>query len=410
MHPQTGKIIADADMDHAMSYCFDRGGGQYTRLVPVDMLPVDLKNIPRRVETDEGMIVLPVPRQPGPDGQLADIQLEAQPVVTPPSSPNGVATDNIQSRIDSIINASPGPGGSNSLVLATRGFDGTTPTRALQHHGGGGAGSSARREKIYCDKWIHDGTCAFTQQGCKYKHEMPHDRETQEKLGLFHGYPAWWKKQALDQQRPLAIDDRPVNLSAGRAGFSALGASASMGSGLSTAVVSSNWRAGPGPVGESGVQASPTSPSPTTGGSGSVLGRGGSVGFGGSGRGNARQPRTFASFQPATYGPIAPPSRAGGSGSGSGSGSATAATRSTRALTVSSAASTGNEDGAAAGGAPYNHHTHQQQRSSGFDSGNPFAPLGDLNQSGRAARARRDESSSADTTADGDEEQRGAPL
>lgn len=82
MHPQTGKIIADADMDHAMSYCFDRGGGQYTRLVPVDMLPVDLKNMPRLVNTDEGMIVLPVPRQPGPDGQLADIQLEAQPVVT----------------------------------------------------------------------------------------------------------------------------------------------------------------------------------------------------------------------------------------------------------------------------------------------------------------------------------------
>ncbi|KAL2289746.1 hypothetical protein FJTKL_01073 [Diaporthe vaccinii] len=389
MHPQTGKIIADADMDHAMSYCFDRGGGQYTRLVPVDMLPVDLKNVPRRVETDEGMIVLPVPRQPGPDGQLADIQLEAQPVVT--------------SRIDSIINASPGPGSSNSLVLSTRGFDGTTPTRALQHHGGG-SGGSARREKIYCDKWIHDGTCAFTQQGCKYKHEMPHDRETQEKLGLFHGYPAWWKKQALDQQRPLAIDDRPVNLTTGRPGFASLTSSTSMGSGLSTAVVSSNWRAGPGPVGDSAVQVSPTSPSPTTGGSGSALGRGGSVGFGSGSRGNARQPRTFASFQPATYGPIAPPSRAGGSGSGSGS--ATTTTRSTRALTVSSAASTGNEDGVTGrGGAPYSHTTqHQHQRSSGFDSGNPFAPLGE------ATRVRREESGSADTTADGDEEQRGAPL
>lgn len=82
MHPQTGKIIADADMDHAMSYCYDRGGGQYTRLVPVDMLPVDLQNMPRRVNTDEGMIVLPVPRQPGPDGQLANIQLETQRVVT----------------------------------------------------------------------------------------------------------------------------------------------------------------------------------------------------------------------------------------------------------------------------------------------------------------------------------------
>lgn len=90
-------------------------------------------------------------------------------------------------------------------------------------------------------------------------------------------------------------------------------------------------------------------------------------------------------------------------------------TRSTRALTVSSAVSgsNSNEDGATGGGgAPYNHHA-QQRSASGFDSGNPFAPLvGDVAQSGgRASRVRRDESSSADTTADGDEEeQRGAPL
>ncbi|KKY32419.1 putative c-x8-c-x5-c-x3-h type zinc finger protein [Diaporthe ampelina] len=408
MHPQTGKIIADSDMDRAMCYCYDRGGGQYTRLVPVDLLPVELSNIPRRVDTDEGMIVLPVPRQPGPDGQLADIQLETQPVVTPPSSPNGVAGDNIQSRIDSIVNASPGPS-SGALVLSTRGFDGTTPTRALTQHGhGAGAGGSARREKIYCDKWIHDGTCAFTQQGCKYKHEMPHDRETQEKLGLFHGYPGWWKKQAVEQQRPLAIDDRPVSLSAGRAGFGSLGASTSMGSGLSTAVVSSNWRAGPGPVGDTGVNGSPASASPASG-NGSIVGRGGTIGFGGTGRGNARQPRTFASFQPpaATYGPIGPPSRAGASGSGSaslsGSAAAPVTTRGTRALTASSAASNGTNDDIGGGGG------HQQR--SALDSTNPFAPLGDLNQpSARAARARRDEDSSNDTTADADEEQRGAPL
>lgn len=82
MRPKSGKIIADSDMDRAMCYCYDRGGGQFTRLVPVDMLPVDLKNIPRLVSNDDGMIILPIPRQPGPDGQLANIQLEAQPVVT----------------------------------------------------------------------------------------------------------------------------------------------------------------------------------------------------------------------------------------------------------------------------------------------------------------------------------------
>lgn len=82
MHPKSGKIIADSDMDRAMCYCYDRGGGQYTRLVPVDMLPVDLQNMPRRVNNDDGMIILPIPRQPGPHGQLANIQLETQPVVT----------------------------------------------------------------------------------------------------------------------------------------------------------------------------------------------------------------------------------------------------------------------------------------------------------------------------------------
>lgn len=60
----------------------------------------------------------------------------------------------------------------------------------------------ARREKIYCDKWVHDGVCAFAQQGCKYKHEMPLDVPTQRSLGLFHGLPAWWKREhGLDMKR-----------------------------------------------------------------------------------------------------------------------------------------------------------------------------------------------------------------
>lgn len=58
-----------------------------------------------------------------------------------------------------------------------------------------------RRPKIYCDKWVHEGVCAFTQQGCKYKHEMPFDRQTQHQLGLFHGLPAWWKKHQVELQR-----------------------------------------------------------------------------------------------------------------------------------------------------------------------------------------------------------------
>jgi hypothetical protein len=58
-----------------------------------------------------------------------------------------------------------------------------------------------RRTKIYCDKWIHDGTCAFTQQGCKYKHEMPFDKATQQSLGLFHGFPKWWRDHQEELQK-----------------------------------------------------------------------------------------------------------------------------------------------------------------------------------------------------------------
>lgn len=59
-----------------------------------------------------------------------------------------------------------------------------------------------RRQKIYCDKWIHEGVCAFTQLGCKYKHEMPMDKATQLSLGLNHGLPAWYKRAQAVQIRP----------------------------------------------------------------------------------------------------------------------------------------------------------------------------------------------------------------
>ena len=74
---------------------------------------------------------------------------------------------------------------------------------------------SGKKTKIYCDKWVHEGVCAFTQQGCKYKHEMPQDRATQHALGLFQGLPAWYKRHQSELQRSRAPDtgsDLPVAL------------------------------------------------------------------------------------------------------------------------------------------------------------------------------------------------------
>lgn len=82
MKPTNGTVIADSDMDDTMGYCYDRGDGQYTRLIPVDSLPFALKDIPARVGSDEGLIVLPVPRKAGNGGQPADSQLLPASAVT----------------------------------------------------------------------------------------------------------------------------------------------------------------------------------------------------------------------------------------------------------------------------------------------------------------------------------------
>ncbi|OLN85969.1 hypothetical protein CCHL11_05417 [Colletotrichum chlorophyti] len=133
------------------SYCLDRGNGNYTRLIPADLLP-PLVGILAVQYGHEGMLILPTPRGLDPQNPLGNV---IQPV-------------EFKKRIDHIVASSPVP---------------------------------PKKPKIYCDKWVHEGVCAFTQQGCKYKHEMPLDKATQHSLGLFHGLPSWWKKQQAEIQR-----------------------------------------------------------------------------------------------------------------------------------------------------------------------------------------------------------------
>lgn len=49
------------------AYCLDRGNGQYTRLIPADMLPA-LVEIPTRQTGASGMIVLPALQATPPQG------------------------------------------------------------------------------------------------------------------------------------------------------------------------------------------------------------------------------------------------------------------------------------------------------------------------------------------------------
>ncbi|CAF3563508.1 hypothetical protein SNK03_003538 [Fusarium graminearum] len=146
-----GGPVSISDCLNGFAYCLKRSNGRYTRLIPADMLPA-LNELPASQISAQGMVLLPDLNMNPPQGIIG----MNQPVT-------------FKNKIDHIVAK-------------------TSPAQQ-------------RPTKIYCDKWIHDGTCAFTQQGCKYKHEMPLDKATQQSLGLFHGFPKWWRDHQEQLQK-----------------------------------------------------------------------------------------------------------------------------------------------------------------------------------------------------------------
>ncbi|KAE8148984.1 hypothetical protein BDV25DRAFT_141249 [Aspergillus avenaceus] len=79
------------------------------------------------------------------------------------------------------------PSASSSGWLVPSGSGGTTAGSSRQ-----GAHYNAKKE--YCSYWIRHGECDYQQQGCLYKHEMPNDLSTLEKLGL-RDIPRWYREK-----------------------------------------------------------------------------------------------------------------------------------------------------------------------------------------------------------------------
>ncbi|KXJ90822.1 hypothetical protein Micbo1qcDRAFT_204879 [Microdochium bolleyi] len=222
-------FVSEQQLRSSYTYCYDRGNGIYTRLVALDTLPA-LNKVPSTQDNCLGMIVLPQPGAPAPPGtQTNDFgRVSRQRHEGSPITP-GLADGDLQTTIDTIVESTT-PTTTNSQSLPSRSDHLTYDTSQQQprrhtgslQQGQNSAGRNPRtatlishnsspasattpatssrnkRLKIYCDKWVHEGVCAFTQQGCKFKHEMPLDRATQHQLGLFHGLPAWWKKQQAE--------------------------------------------------------------------------------------------------------------------------------------------------------------------------------------------------------------------
>ncbi|PQE17243.1 chromatin remodeling complex subunit protein [Rutstroemia sp. NJR-2017a BVV2] len=181
-------FIMPEQLDSAYAYAIQRADGVYTRLIPADMLP-HLSQIPQR-QGPEGLIIVPQPRvaSPKPDSPpelVSNIIVSKLPNFSSNDTRNyqGHSRDSgdqmQQFAIDNIL-------ASNSPTRGLAPGD-MIPNTSMTV-------APARREKIYCDKWVHEGTCAFTQVGCKYKHEMPTDKATQLSLGLSHGFPNWYRR------------------------------------------------------------------------------------------------------------------------------------------------------------------------------------------------------------------------
>ncbi|KAK1775268.1 hypothetical protein QBC45DRAFT_335681 [Copromyces sp. CBS 386.78] len=194
------------------AYAYDRGNGRYTRLIPADMLP-PLVGVPAYESDISRLFVLELPQALDANGRNTNVD----PVQT-----QVVQKDAVQSQIDQIVLASNSPAATNTSLTHHQSAAVAAYLTPPPLHGQG-----PKRAKIFCDKWVHEGTCAFTQQGCKYKHEMPYDRATQHMLGLFHGLPAWYKRQQAElmrQRQVLTNGDEsstskgPMDLSAIRGG------------------------------------------------------------------------------------------------------------------------------------------------------------------------------------------------
>jgi hypothetical protein len=144
-------------LNSCYAYALDRGNGQYTQLIPADCLPA-LVGLPS-LQGPEGLIILSQPRGPVP----SNVRYDIAPSVIGTGRPSSRSSDAVQSTIDNIVANLPS--------------------------------APKKREKVYCDKWLHEGVCAFAQQGCRYKHDMPMDKATQHAVGLFNGLPKWYKEK-----------------------------------------------------------------------------------------------------------------------------------------------------------------------------------------------------------------------
>ncbi|KAF1354793.1 hypothetical protein BDV97DRAFT_395208 [Delphinella strobiligena] len=208
-----------------------RGAGVYTALIPADELPlsVNLQGVPSTMTVDQvgGMTFIAetgptiqrfvLDRQsPFPGQAFSDVSTASPSPIAPPlkqfcapdAQVGGITShqsqfntgtemipkvEEAQAIIDSICRPE------SAAAVCVEGY--WPPQRHLPPSGN----EPDETKKVYCSYWMHHGSCDYTQQGCKYKHEMPTDIHTLRKLG-FRGIPKWYlEEQAVKRSRQTGM-------------------------------------------------------------------------------------------------------------------------------------------------------------------------------------------------------------
>ncbi|PYI12270.1 hypothetical protein BO78DRAFT_434599 [Aspergillus sclerotiicarbonarius CBS 121057] len=199
-------------------YFCTRPNGAFTPLIAVDELPshVSIRGVPRNLQPDQtrGMTSLGTVA-PRTQAYWVENLNNAGPSASSTRAPftNAAAhrapDPDQQATLAWLLSSDTVP---ESIRLAVS----TLQEFGLLHHlfpgdlsggnwvvpsgGGGGArqGPHHNSKKEYCSYWLRHGECDYQQQGksasCLYKHEMPRDQPTLERLGL-REIPRWWREK-----------------------------------------------------------------------------------------------------------------------------------------------------------------------------------------------------------------------
>ncbi|THY32846.1 hypothetical protein D6D00_01326 [Aureobasidium pullulans] len=219
--PQYSAVMATQSMlAPGLKFFIERDNGSLVPLVPVDELPDDVRlaGVPHRLSASQTKDMLFLGRHSSVRGRFPhEGSVNVKESVPPPSvtmqytPQSGVSSHN--NRVLQPINtqpivipaSTPGPA-STAKPLASPQLQ---PRPLYNERPLPPSGIEPdQRKKVYCTYWIQNqGQCAYKQQGCMYRHEMPEDKETLNSIGL-KSVPAWWRKEQARRKQKSKRTDR----------------------------------------------------------------------------------------------------------------------------------------------------------------------------------------------------------